>query len=146
MLSAGLSFERVNSDKVELNELFSEIVTWSNFDEYTAIRDKLINEYKVSPDSWLLSTFMPVQEVYHNVESNRDWNMIDERGWNMSFVTADVRCIGANGDTYSYFAQVTAESAVKDQVGQSDIVFMADVAKDGSITKLEALPVSGTTG
>lgn len=134
----GLDKNRVDKDNGIMSDLFTNIFTWSSYDEYCAIREQLSSQYNVSLNSSFMTQFMP--EILDTVDSTgKHFNRIDVFGLNMSFEKMESYCTYIKGDAYSYAAFVKISSA--DNMGNTGyntfmVTYTTDI--DGNISNMEA--------
>lgn len=134
----GVSLDRIDKDASRFEAVLRDMCSWNSYDEYMAVRDKMISEYGIAEDSWVMTKFMP--EV---VDDERYGNTIDNHQYNMSFEECDVRCVSVNGDVYSYFVQAWVSSGISDSRATSMCAFTFDTKPDGSLVNVDGTAVEG---
>lgn len=141
--STGLDASRVAEDDSVAAEFIKKCLTWSSYEEYNNIRNSLISDYKLKPDSNFLTVFMP-EVVNTTSPDGTNYNRIDVFGYNLSYdgMTSYVTDISDDGK-YSYFSFVTVSSKSKTKYeGTTTAAFMYTIDKDGNITNIDASGIS----
>lgn len=129
---------RVNRDLKLAENLFSELITWDDFETYTKNRDKAINEYKLDPNTnGFMQIFLP--EIKTNYDSNgKAYNTITYGDKNMTFNKFQGYLISSTPNENKYFGKLhwKALSPNKNYAYSYEIVrFKAD--KDGNIYDID---------
>lgn len=100
---ASLSEKRLNEDAEKLNEIFGTAFTWHNYEEYTAMREKLIDEYGFDEHGqFLTDVFAPMKTA----DDDPEYNLIDGRGMQIEFSRCTAYCTGHVGLNYTYFGEI----------------------------------------
>lgn len=137
--ATGLDTERVGLDKTRIDTFMGNIMSWKNYDEYTDVRTSLIEDYGVSPDSGVLTDFMP--EVPNEVSNDgkTNYNRIDTYGIHISYDSSDIYNTGVLGDTYYYTVFAKWHTSDKNgSVGRSETIFTMAVKGNGTISDIYA--------
>lgn len=109
--SLGVNFERVQNDETLATELLDMLFNWSSYDEYVAIREKLMADYNLDANSTFLNTFMP--EIYNEEIDGKKYNRIDIDGYNIRLNEITPYLVSSNLETgeYGYFAVAEVASS-----------------------------------
>lgn len=124
---SGLNLDRVSQDREVSETFFKSILTWKTYEEYSRIREMLMENYAISEQDPMMTEFMP---------------KVDEsmfRGENLEYKAQDTYVTDIAGSNYTYFSIVTVSSRGKSG-GTADgkIGFLYSIDKDGRISNLSA--------
>lgn len=138
--ASGIDFSKVAKDDETVKSFLEMIMTWGSYEEYEAIRQKLVNEYGVSEDSTFMTTFLPA--VKNKEKNGKNYNVIDNNDLNMTYEDMDSYVVKISNETYSYFTIVEWSSADEfGNEGKSKAVFTYDVSSEGNISNLEGYTI-----
>ncbi|MDO4773314.1 MAG: hypothetical protein Q4A72_07140 [Bacillota bacterium] len=124
---SGLNLDRVSQDREVSETFFKSILTWKTYEEYSRIREMLMENYAISEQDPMMAEFMP---------------KVDEsmfRGENLEYKAQDTYVTDIAASNYTYFSIVTVSSRGKSG-GTADgkIGFLYSIDKDGRISNLSA--------
>lgn len=141
--SMGLDASRTMNDDKLAAEFIKKCLTWSTYDEYTSIRNSIIEDYGVKEDSNFLTVFMP-EIINATSPDGTEYNYIDTLGYNLSYEKMESYVTNISDDKkYSYFTFVTVSSQSKEGYeGTTTAAFMYTIDVDGNITDIDASAVS----
>lgn len=137
--SFGLDTSRVATDDRLASQIIKTATTWSDSESYTNARNTLRDEYKISEDSYLLTTFMPKSESMPLGQDGKMINNIDAYGLNMTYVNMHSYVVGIDNGVYSYFTVVDVLSKdAQGHSGEGNIIFTYDVDANGTVSNMVA--------
>lgn len=137
--SFGLDTSRVATDDRLASQIIKTATTWSDSESYTNARNTLRDEYKISEDSYLLTTFMPKSENMPLGQGGKMINNIDAYGLNMTYVNMHSYVVGIDNGVYSYFTVVDVLSKdAQGHTGEGNIIFTYDVDANGTVSNMVA--------
>lgn len=137
--SFGLDTSRVATDDRLVSQIIKTATTWSDSKSYTNARNTLRDDYKISEDSYLLTTFMPKSESMPLGQGGKMINNIDSYGLNMTYVKMHSYVVGIDNGVYSYFTVVDVLSKdVQGHSGEGNIIFTYDVDANGTVSNMVA--------
>lgn len=108
----GADLSRVDSDITYIKEFLSEAFTWSTYEEYIAVRDKMPSKYGISSTSDFFTVFMPY--IKNVVNAGKNINVIDTTGLNMAYENAKITLVSIENANYVYMVECNVVS--KDNV------------------------------
>lgn len=144
---SGLDTSRVQTDDKAAKDFFEDILSWSSYEEYQAVRERITNEYDLDDSSTLLVNFFPEIEVVTDPDGN-EYNIIDAmrqsgEPLNLSFVDMSSYVINISGTDYSYFTEVTVSSTANNGgMATGRCIFLYTVSEDGQLSNLHAYTVA----
>lgn len=144
---SGLDTSRVQTDDKAAKDFFEDILSWSSYEEYQAVRERITNEYDLDDSSTLLVNFFPEIEVVTDLDGN-EYNIIDAmrqsgEPLNLSFVDMSSYVINISGTDYSYFTEVTVSSTANNGgMATGRCIFLYTVSEDGQLSNLHAYTVA----
>lgn len=136
--SMGVDAGRIQRDETLATELLDTVFNWSSYAEYTAIREKLMSDYKLDANSSFLNTFMP--EVYNEEIEGKQYNRIDIDGYNIRLndITPYLVSSDEASDEYGYFAVVEVASSSKNGgTTRYKVALEYKTTKDGQLLDLK---------
>lgn len=137
--SFGLDTSRVATDDRLVSQIIKTATTWNDSESYTNARNTLRDEYKISEDSYLLTTFMPKSENMPLGQGGKMINNIDAYGLNMTYVNMHSYVVGIDNGVYSYFTVVDVLSKdAQGHTGEGNIIFTYDVDANGTVSNMVA--------
>lgn len=137
--SFGLDTSRVATDDRLASQIIKTATTWSDSESYTNARNTLRDDYKISEDSYLLTTFMPKSENMPLGQDGKMINNIDAYGLNMTYVNMHSYVVGIDNGVYSYFTVVDVLSKdAQGHTGEGHIIFTYDVDANGTVSNMVA--------
>lgn len=137
--SFGLDTSRVATDDRLASQIIKTATTWSDSESYTNARNTLRDDYKISEDSYLLTTFMPESESMPLGQNGKMINNIDAYGLNMTYVNMHSYVVGIDNGVYSYFTVVDVLSKdAQGHTGEGNIIFTYDVDANGAVSNMVA--------
>lgn len=137
--SFGLDISRVATDDRLVSQIIKTATTWSDSESYTNARNTLRDDYKISEDSYLLTTFMPKSENMPLGQGGKMLNNIDAYGLNMTYVNMHSYVVGIDNGVYSYFTVVDVLSKdAQGHTGEGTIIFTYDVDANGTVSNMIA--------
>lgn len=137
--SFGLDTSRVATDDRLVSQIIKTATTWSDSESYTNARNTLRDEYKISEDSYLLTTFMPESENMPLGQGGKMINNIDAYGLNMTYVNMHSYVVNIDNGVYSYFTVVDVLSKdAQGHSGEGNIIFTYDVDDNGTVSNMVA--------
>lgn len=137
--SFGLDTSRVATDDRLASQIIKTATTWSDSESYTNARNTLRDDYKISEDSYLLTTFMPESESMPLGQDGKMINNIDAYGLNMTYVNMHSYVVGIDNGVYSYFTVVDVLSKdAQGHSGEGNIIFTYDVDANGVVANMVA--------
>lgn len=137
--SFGLDTSRVATDDRLVSQIIKTATTWSDSESYTNARNTLRDDYKISEDSYLLTTFMPTSENMPLGQDGKMINTIDAYGLNMTYVNMHSYVVGIDNGVYSYFTVVDVLSKdAQGHTGEGNIIFTYDVDANGTVSNMVA--------
>lgn len=124
---SGLNLDRVSQDREVSETFFKSILTWKTYEEYSRIREMLMENYAISEQDPMMAEFMP---------------KVDEsmfRGENLEYKAQDTYVTDIAASNYTYFSIVTVSSRGKSgETADGKIGFLYSIDKDGRISNLSA--------
>lgn len=144
--ASGLDTARVQTDDKVAKDFFEKILTWSTYEEYEGVRNRLIQEYDLG-ESTLLSTFFPEIEIVKDSDGN-EYNLMDAmqasgEPLNLEFVDMTSHVTKIAGSDYSYFTEVTVSSTAQNGgMATGECVFVYTVDENGTLSNLQAYTVA----
>lgn len=137
--SFGLDTSRVATDDRLASQIIKTATTWNDSESYTNARNTLRDEYKISEDSYLLTTFMPESESMPLGQGGKMINTINAYGLNMTYVNMHSYVVGIDNGVYSYFTVVDVLSKdAQGHTGEGTIIFTYDVDANGIVSNMVA--------
>lgn len=137
--SFGLDTSRVATDDRLVSQIIKTATTWSDSESYTNARNTLRDDYKISEDSYLLTTFMPKFENMPLGQGGKMINTIDAYGLNMTYVNMHSYVVNIDNGVYSYFTVVDVLSKdAQGHTGEGNIIFTYDVDANGTVSNMVA--------
>lgn len=137
--SFGLDSSRVATDDRLASQIIKTATTWSDSESYTNARNTLRDEYKISEDSYLLTTFMPKSENMPLGQGGKMINTIDAYALNMTYVNMHSYVVNIDNGVYSYFTVVDVLSKdAQGHSGEGNIIFTYDVDANGAVSNMVA--------
>ena len=137
--SFGLDVSRVATDDRLASQIIKTATTWSDSESYANARNTLRDDYKISEDSYLLTTFMPKSENMPLGQDGKMINNIDAYGLNMTYVKMHSYVVGIDNGVYSYFTVVDVLSKdAQGHTGEGNIIFIYDVDANGTVSNMVA--------
>lgn len=137
--SFGLDTSRVATDDRLASQIIKTATTWSDSESYDKARNTLRDDYKISEDSYLLTTFMPKSENMPLGQGGKMINTIDAYGLNMTYVNMHSYVVGIDNGVYSYFTVVDVLSKdAQGHTGEGTIIFTYDVDANGAVSNMVA--------
>lgn len=137
--SFGLDISRVATDDRLVSQIIKTATTWSDSESYTNARNTLRDDYKISEDSYLLTTFMPKSENMPLGQGGKMINNIDAYGLNVTYVNMHSYVVGIDNGVYSYFTVVDVLSKdAQGHTGEGHIIFTYDVDANGTVSNMVA--------
>lgn len=139
---SGIDFSRVEKDNKTAETFLKTIMTWSSYEEYEAIRQKMINDYNLPKDGTFMTVFLP--EIANKTSKDgKNYNKIDNNGLNMAYESMDSYVTKITSDTYSYFTVVTWSSSDNDgNEATSKAVFTYSIDSENGIAELEGYTIN----
>lgn len=134
---------RVRTDNDIITAFLGEIMDWSSYDGYTAIRERTMKQYVLTEDSSFVKTFMPVvlnQDDGTGVKRNviDDGSSMHPGGMRLNFEDTTPYVTSVDGDVYSYMNVVTVSSpGAYDTTATVTAAFLCSVDADGNLSNLE---------
>lgn len=141
--STGINESKKEHDDGLAKSFFTTACTWSSYDEYVSVRNKLINE-GYTADSSFMTTFLPeVTEFSTNFgyESDGTSNIIDAYHLNMS-LSSMTSYVTSVGDNYTYFTVVKVTTANANGATASGTIVATYRVVENSIVDIEAYSVA----
>lgn len=137
--SFGLDTSRVATDDRLVSQIIKTATTWSDSESYINARNTLRDDYKISEDSYLLTTFMPKSENMPLGQGGKMINTIDAYGLNMTYVKMHSYVVNIDNGVYSYFTVVDVLSKdAQGHSGEGNIIFTYDVDANGTVSNMVA--------
>lgn len=137
--SFGLDISRVATDDRLASQIIKTATTWSDSESYTNARNTLRDDYKISEDSQMLTTFMPEVQDMALGQGGKKINTIDAYGLNMTYVNMHSYVVGIDNGVYSYFTVVDVLSKdAQGHTGEGHIIFTYDVDANGAVSNMIA--------
>lgn len=137
--SFGLDISRVATDDRLASQIIKTATTWSDSESYDKARNTLRDDYKISEDSYLLTTFMPKSENMPLGQGGKMINTINAYGLNMTYVKMHSYVVGVDNGVYSYFTVVDVLSKdAQGHSGEGTIIFTYDVDANGAVSNMIA--------
>lgn len=137
--SFGLDTSRVATDDRLASQIIKTATTWSDSESYDKARNTLRDDYKISEDSYLLTTFMPKSENMPLGQGGKKINTIDAYGLNMTYVNMHSYVVNIDNGVYSYFTVVDVLSKdAQGHTGEGTIIFTYDVDANGTVSNMVA--------
>lgn len=137
--SFGLDTSRVATDDRLVSQIIKTATTWRDSESYTNARNTLRDDYKISEDSYLLTTFMPKSESMPIGQGGKMINNIDAYGLNMTYVNMHSYVVNIDNGVYSYFTVVDVLSKdAQGHTGEGNIIFTYDVDANGTVSNMVA--------
>ena len=137
--SFGLDTSRVATDDRLVSQIIKTATTWNDSESYTNARNTLRDDYKISEDSYLLTTFMPKSENMPLGQDGKMINTINAYGLNMTYVKMHSYVVGIDNGVYSYFTVVDVLSNdAQGHTGEGTIIFTYDVDANGAVSNMVA--------
>lgn len=133
---------RVRTDNEIISSFLGEIMDWSSYDGYTAIRERTMKQYGLTEDDSFVKTFLPVvlnQDDGTGVKRNiiDDGSSRHPGGLRLNFEDTTPYVTAVNGDVYSYMNVVTVSSpGAYDTNATVTAAFLCDVDADGNLSNL----------
>lgn len=142
--ATGVLTERVEADEEVLTSVAKLFSNWANYDEYSANREALINDWGVPEDSTVLTRFMPFIEATPDPQSNNELvNVVDLNGWHSEFVSIEPYVVGQDSDSYEYFCIVTlSTSDANGSTAEGTCGMSCSVSTSGKISDLEVITLA----
>lgn len=139
----GVRRDQLLADEKVISEFLSDTCVWSNFDEYTAARERAMSKWGLSEESMFLSKFMPKFEKAGPEAGKPDYNYVDALGLNMTVdgVTCYLSDIDADG-TYHYFVEADLGSSSYGKHSSMRTLFVCGVTSDGKIVDADGVLLS----
>lgn len=140
--TTGLNKERVTKDDEIADAFLTQIMTWSSYEEYSAIRQTLLNEYQMSENDNFMKVFMP-DVVTKTSPDGTVYNRIDVMGLNVTYEGMKSYVTGIKADVYTYFAFVDWSSSDKNgNEASTTCIFMYSIDSDGNVFDLDASTIA----
>lgn len=137
--SFGLDTSRVATDDRLASQIIKTATTWSDSESYDKARNTLRDDYKISEDSYLLTTFMPKSENMPLGQGGKMINTIDAYGLNVTYVNMHSYVVNIDNGVYSYFTVVDVLSKdAQGHTGEGNIIFTYDVDANGTVSNMVA--------
>ena len=137
--SFGLDTSRVATDDRLASQIIKTATTWSDSESYDKARNTLRDDYKISEDSYLLTTFMPKSENMPLGQDGKMINTINAYGLNMTYVKMHSYVVNIDNGVYSYFTVVDVLSKdAQGHSGEGNIIFTYDVDANGAVSNMVA--------
>ena len=138
---SGIDFSKVDEHDEIAEELLRTVMTWDSYEEYQAIRKKMIDDYKLSKDDTFMTVFLP-KIPNKKAKNGKNYNKIDNNGLNVYFEDMKSYVTKISEKAYSYFTIVEWSSSDEaGNEGKSEAVFTYDVDMDGGISNLEGYTI-----
>lgn len=139
---SGIDFSKVEKDNKTAETFLKSIMTWSSYEEYEAIRQKMINDYDLPKDGSFMTVFLP--EITNKTSKDgKNYNKINNNGLNVTYESMDSYVTKITSDTYSYFAVVTWSSSDNDgNEASSKAVFTYNIDGNNGIAELEGYTIN----
>ena len=131
---SGLDMERKAADDEIITEFASRVTTWNGYDEYTRMRNEIMNEYHFSSTDMFMQNFLPSRPQGYD-------ETVGDSSVGCRFDHLKSICYTFDEDTgvYSYFAEVVC--IANGSAGGNTTVtsfFLYTVDSDGNIGNLTA--------
>ena len=138
---SGIDFSRVEKDNKTAETFLKTIMTWNNYEEYEAIRQKMITDYHLPENGTFMTVFLP--EVMNKTSKNgKNYNEINNKGLNVAYESMESYVTKIANDTYSYFAVVKWSTTDKDgNEASSKAAFAYSIDANNGLTELEGYTI-----
>ena len=138
---SGIDFSKVDEHNEIAEKLLRTVMTWDSYEEYQAIRKKMIDDYKLSKDGTFMTVFLP-KIPNRKAKNGKNYNKIDNNGLNVYYEDMQSYVTKISEKAYSYFTIVEwSSSDDAGNEGKSESVFTYDVDMDGGISNLEGYTI-----
>lgn len=125
--TGNLNNDRATKDKEVSNSFLEQVLTWKTFEEYTNIRNLLLQAYKVKERDEFLHDFMPEIEA----------SMFTTQ--NLKFEQADIYVTDISGSNYTYFAIATVSSTdTKGNNATGNVGLIYTIDSEGNVFDISA--------
>lgn len=132
-LATGLDLVRKESDDKIARTLAETVTTWSSYEEYKAMRDKVTADYALQNTSTFMQEFLPARPF--GLSTTPD-------GYACQFSKMETCVTNIAADTYSYFATVKAVASGPSGANKTiTTIFLYDINGSGEISNLRAYSV-----
>lgn len=140
--STGLDSERLNKDNQIASDFASAMFTWSSGDEYEARRKTMVDTYKISPQSSMLTVLFPKDTVVKQPDGSK-LSYITTHKLNSTFEKLETYVSKIQSGVYSYFAFITwSASDDKGNEGKTTAVLTYDIDASGNMSNIDGYTVS----
>ena len=137
--AVGLDDSRISRDEELINEFMSSVMSWSSWDEYEGVRNRLKETYGLTDDSDVLTVFMPSVPNEVSNDGKTNYNRIDTYGIHMSYDSSSIYNTNIKGTDYSYAVFADWHTSDKNgSVGRSSTIFTLTINHEGVIRDLHA--------
>lgn len=109
-----------------VQDFLKTFLTWDTYSKYTEIRNWLMTDYGLTPDSQVLTSFMP--EVTEEALGNS----------NMRYTDVSIYEVSRDGDLVSYFALCSVRNRIDGNVGNGKVAVFYSIGKDGNLSNISA--------
>lgn len=135
--------ERRSSDDEVAKTFFQYLFSWQDWESYEAVRQGLVDQYHLDPQSQVLTAFMaPVKnEVLKGQDGQvKNYNDIDLNGVKVEFKDMASYVTGVTGQNYEYhtFVRWYGNDNRYKTTGESEALFTYVVTPDGQLLDVYA--------
>lgn len=131
--ATGIEAKRKQDDDAKVTELMRTAMTWDSYDSYMDARSAVMQNFAIAEDSDFMTKTLPKVENRTD-PSGRKINMIDTKGWNISFGELTSRVTSIRTTDYNYFAVIRSSSTSADGKASADSYYSASYTIDANGT------------
>ena len=141
----GFDKKRVETDNKVMDGIFSRLLNWADYDEYSAVREEMLAERSEIFSEDFFEQFFPKLHSYETDDGKTVWQVADYGATaNMSYSgidAIDAYVMSIDDDVYTYLTEVVVTSSINDVCGRGICMFTYSVTGDGTVFDLKGYSV-----